>query len=189
VKRIDDVVVAFQCGETRGTHLESSARNTERLMRLILPLLAITALNLACAHAVRIESEPGADILVNGQRIGQSPATYTETTGTPEQVRITAKKGEREKTIVVQKNNVDVAPIGAGAAIGVGACLAGGVVTLVAAFVAPPCAFVTGPASWGALASGPLAGWYYFSHKMPDSVRVDLDDAPKVAENDATQQY
>ena len=155
---------------------------------LALPILsaALTALTalagLGCAHSVRIESTPGAVILVNGKNIGSSPATFQETTGMAETVQVTARHLGREKTIHVSKGDVDIAPIGAGAGIGAAACGAGLGVTVIAAFVFLPCAIVTGAASWASLAAAPAAGWFFFGHKLPDTVRVDLGDAPAVAD-------
>lgn len=140
-------------------------------------------LSVGCAHAVRIESAPGAEIFVNGKSVGHSPATYMETTGGSDSVQVTAKLHGREKSVNVQRSDVDMAPIGAGAGIGAATCGTGLAVTLVTAFVFLPCAAVTGAASWGALAAAPAVSWFFFSHKMPDVVKVDLGDVgPAVAE-------
>lgn len=86
----------------------------------------------------------------------------------------------REKTVMVQRTDVDMAPIGAGAGIGAAACGTGLAVTLVSAFIFLPCAAVTGAASWGALAAAPAVSWFFYSHKMPDVVKVDLGEPPSV---------
>ena len=143
----------------------------------LLPALAVCFSGFGCAHMVHIESAPGAEIYVNDQHVGTAPATYQETTGTSDAVRVTAKLHGKEKTITVPRDNIDMGPIGAGAGVGAGACMAGLGVSVVAALVFLPCAFVTAPLSWVALGVGPGAGWWY-SHKMPDSVKVDFDDEP-----------
>lgn len=52
-------------------------------MRRFLALLAASSVLLsACSHTVTIDSDPsGAEVRVNGEKIGTTPATYTETTG------------------------------------------------------------------------------------------------------------
>ena len=141
---------------------------------VVLGCVVTGTLGVGCAHAVRIESAPGAEILVNGKGVGTSPVTHSETTGLSDTVQVTARLQGKEKTVNVQRNDVDMAPIGAGAGIGAATRGTGLAVTLVSAFVFLPCAFVTGAASWGALAAAPAASWLFFSHKMPDVVKVDL---------------
>jgi hypothetical protein len=130
-------------------------------------------LNVACAHVVRIESDPGAEIFVNDQHVGTSPASYSETTGSPDAVKVTAKLHGKEKTVMVPRENVDMGAVGAGAAAGVGGCLASNLVLAGASLVFFPCAFAF-PVSWALLGAGPGYGWYY-GHKMPDNVRIDFD--------------
>ena len=89
------------------------------------PVVALVAvlcgMATGCSHVVRIDSAPGAEILVNGQSIGSSPATYTETTGAQDSVQVTARLKGRERTVSVERNHIDAAPIGVGAAVGAGA--------------------------------------------------------------------
>lgn len=145
-------------------------------------VLALALTNVACAHAVRIESAPGAEIFVNGRSVGTAPATYHETTGLEDNVSITARLHGRESTVQLRRSDVDMVPVGVGTAVGAGGCMAGLAVSVVLALIAPPCAMVTGAASWGLLGSGPLAGWVWFGHKLPDVVRVELEGAaPAVA--------
>lgn len=160
-------------------------------MRLLLalPVLALALTNLACAHAVRIESTPGAEIFVNGQSVGASPATYHETTGLSDKVTITAKLRGREKSVELQRSDVDLAPVGAGAAVGAAGCMAASAATLVSAFVFTPCILVTGPMAWASLLSAPLAGWIWFGHKLPDTVRVELDQGPPAVAVASEQPY
>lgn len=157
-------------------------RRSGRAMRPVAALALVGSLGgMGCAHAVRIESAPGAEILVNGKSVGTAPVTYNETTGSSDSVQVTARLNGREKTVTVQRSDVDMAPIGAGAGIGAATCGTGFAVTLVTAFVFLPCAAVTGAASWGALAAAPAVSWLFFSYKMPDVVKVDLGEPPRVA--------
>ncbi len=51
-------------------------------MRRFIALLAAASLLTACSHTVTIDSDPtGAEVRVNGEKIGNTPATYTETSG------------------------------------------------------------------------------------------------------------
>lgn len=143
-----------------------------------LAVLALVLPNVACAHAVRIESTPGAEIFVNGRSVGTAPATYHETTGLEDTVSISAKLHGKEKTVKLTRSEVDMSPVALGTAVGAAGCLTGLGLTVALVFVVPFCAMVTGPASWGLLASGPLAGWIWFGHKLPDVVRVEFDDPP-----------
>jgi subtilisin family serine protease len=148
-----------------------------RRMAVVCAVVGVVS-SVGCAHAVRIESTPGAEIFVNGKSVGTAPVTYNETTGSSESVQVTAKLNGREKTVIVQKSEVDFAPIGAGAGVGAATCGTGLAVTFVTALVFLPCAAVTGAASWGALAAAPAVSWFFFSHKMPDVVTVDLGGPP-----------
>lgn len=152
---------------------------------LAIPALAIALTNVACAHAVRIDSNPGAEIFVNGQSVGPAPATYHETSGFSDSVRITAKLRGAEKTVEMQRKDVDFSAVGAGAAAGAAGCMAASAATLVSAFVFTPCVLVTGPVAWGSLMAGPLAGWIWFGNRLPDHIEVRLEDAsPAVAMTD-----
>ena len=51
-------------------------------MRRFTALSVFLLLSAACSHAVIIDSDPtGAEIKVNGEKLGKSPVTYNETTG------------------------------------------------------------------------------------------------------------
>ena len=106
---------------------------------------------------------------------------YSETTGSSDTVQVTARLHGRENTVIVRRDNVDMLPVGAGAGLGAGACMTGGLISGLASLVFVPCAFVGGPVSWAACAAAPLAGWWFFSHKMPDVVRVELGEPPRVS--------
>lgn len=127
-----------------------SQRATAALVKFVRTAVAVGVvvtgtLSVGCAHAVRIESSPGAEIFVNGKSVGTSPAIYSETTGSSD-TQVSARLHGREKTVNVQRTNVDMAPIGAGAGIGAATCGTGLAVTVVAGFIFLPCALVTGAA-------------------------------------------
>jgi hypothetical protein len=136
--------------------------------------LISVALGSGCAHMVKIDSTPGAEIFVNGQHVGQAPVQYQETVGASENVQVTAKLHGKEKTVQVQKDQTDWGMVGIGSGAGFGACWGAGTVASLASLVFLPC-IVAVPVAWALLPAGAAAGWY-FGHKMPDTVRVDLDD-------------
>src|SRR4051812_39360214 len=75
---------AFGCGGGAGMGPAKEGAPTPGAATMkTLALLAVALVafaNAACAHMVRIESEPGAEIYVNGEHVGTSPATYQEST-------------------------------------------------------------------------------------------------------------
>lgn len=150
----------------------------------LLSLLSVAFASLfgsGCAHMVHIESAPGAEIYVNDQKVGVSPTNYQETTGNSDPVKVTVKKNGKERTVMVPRTDVDMGAVGAGAAAGVGGCLASNLVLGIASFVFFPAACLF-PVSWAMLGAGPGYGWYY-GHKMPDNVHIDLEGGgPAVAE-------
>jgi hypothetical protein len=137
-----------------------------------LTVVALSSLASGCAHTVRIDSAPGADIYVNGQHVGTAPVMYNETTGLKEEVRVTARKGNVENTIVVSKSNTDTNALLAGTGAGVGACCGIMTAASVLAVVLTPCA-VVGALALPAIASGALSGFVY-GNKLPDNVTVPL---------------
>lgn len=52
-------------------------------MRALIALLAsVSVLTAGCSHTVTIDSDPtGAEVRINGEKIGTTPVTYTEQTG------------------------------------------------------------------------------------------------------------
>ncbi len=51
------------------------------MRKVLAPVVAVLFLS-ACSHAVIIDSDPtGAEIKVNGEKVGKAPVTYNETTG------------------------------------------------------------------------------------------------------------
>ena len=88
---------------------------------------------------------------------------------------MTAKLHGKEKTITVQRSDVDMTAVGTGAAAGAGACLGANVMVGVAGLVFPPC-LLASPVGCALLGVGPGVGWYY-GHRMPDVVKVDMKDA------------
>jgi subtilisin family serine protease len=180
------LLVTFRRASKRGA-LAMRPSATSRItslakLAMLVPVGAVSLAGVGCAHMVRIESTPGADIYVNDQHVGTAPVTYQETTGTSDPVKVTVKAHGKEKTVMVPRNDVDMTALGAGAGAGVGGCLASNVALGVAGFIFPPCWFAF-PASCVVLALGPSYGWWY-GHKMPDNIQIDMKDASAVAESD-----
>jgi hypothetical protein len=114
---------------------------------------------------------------MDGKKLGTTPFTYNETTTQAGKVELVAKQAGKERKFSVDRNQVDVMPIVAGAGIGVGACLALNAVGFVAGFLCP---FALGLNVAGCLAlpGGPVLGWYAFGNHMPDTVAVKMDEPP-----------
>jgi len=156
--------------------------------------LVVVGLTTGCTHLVRIESSPGAEIVVDGKAVGKAPVTFEETAGSAP-VKITARLPPasvapgarvpgpgRERTIVVERTEVSLTSVAAGGAIGAGACAAVGVVAL----VLTTCSF--GLLFYPALALQvvgcllPVAGaggaWWVGGKHLPEVVVVDINGAP-----------
>ncbi|HEY4220268.1 MAG TPA: PEGA domain-containing protein [Myxococcota bacterium] len=89
------------------------------MMRLKLSVLLLAAaVGSACSHAVIIDSEPsGAEIKVNGEKVGTGPVTYSETTGWEKVYDIEATKGgfkNTRKEIKQTEWNVPVTAVSVG---------------------------------------------------------------------------
>ena len=55
---------------------------TSRSRSLVAAALALAVTASACSHTVIIDSDPtGAEVKVNGEKLGKAPVTYTESTG------------------------------------------------------------------------------------------------------------
>jgi hypothetical protein len=85
---------------------------------------AIFAMMTGCSHSVVIDSDPtGAQIKVNGQKVGTAPVTYTETTGWEKIYEITAEKpGYKNERMQVKQTEWNM-PLTIGSAIGFFVCL------------------------------------------------------------------
>lgn len=77
----------------------SMVKNTIAVVTVGLFAIAATG----CSHVVTIDSDPpGADIYVNGQKVGNAPVSYTEKTGWDKTYQIEARKpgyGKSELTV------------------------------------------------------------------------------------------
>jgi hypothetical protein len=157
-------------------------------------VLVAVALSVGCSHAVNITSTPpGADIYVDKKKVGTTPTTYTEETGSSGQVEIVAKANGKEKKVTVAKDKFAPLPIGAGAGAGAGACLVIGgaswvvaLVSVVAGTVFPPCLLGAlcpwlSPVGCLAIPAGAGVGWFMFGNQMPDTVNIDMADAGAAA--------
>lgn len=88
------------------THLKSMVANVVAASFL--------AASVGCSHAVTIDSEPsGAEITVNGAKIGTGPVTYDETTGWDKAYTIELKKnGFPDKSVEVKQSEFNTPILG-----------------------------------------------------------------------------
>lgn len=118
-----------------------------------LSLSAVLSFSTACSHAVIIDSDPsGAEIKVNGEKIGVAPVTYTETTGWEKVYDIEANKPgykATRKQVKQQEWNLPVSIAAGGCSL-----LLGTPVTVIGAV--------------------PLVGLFW-ARQLPDRVVVSMD--------------
>ena len=93
-------------------------------MRRVLAALVITSFGLACSHSVIIDSDPtGAEIKVNGEKIGVAPVTYNETTGWEKVYDLEASKAGFKPTRKQVKQQEWNMPVTVASGIGAFACI------------------------------------------------------------------
>lgn len=114
---------------------------------------ALLTLPAACSHSVIVDSDPtGAEIKINGEKVGIAPVTYSETTGWEKVYDIEASKAGFKTTRKQLKQTEWNLPV----AIGAAGCslLLGTPATIVGAV--------------------PLVGLFW-ARQLPDKVTVGLD--------------
>lgn len=94
-------------------------------MRSLPAVLALLLLSAACAHQARIESDPpGAEVIVNGDRVGLSPVEIPDEGGWKRSYEITLRKdGYEDKTVSITQAELNPAMVTAAAVCG--ACTLG----------------------------------------------------------------
>lgn len=86
--------------------------------------LLVSSLNVGCAHSVIIDSDPtGAEIKVNGEKVGTAPVTYNETTGWEKVYDVEASKPGFKTTRKQVKQTEWNVPVTAATGIGSFACI------------------------------------------------------------------
>ena len=97
------------------------------MLRRILSLATVVtfvASSAACTHAVIIDSNPtGAEIKVNGEKVGTAPVTYNETTGWEKVYDIEATKPGYKVTRKEAKQTEWNVPVTASSAVGAALCI------------------------------------------------------------------
>ncbi|MFO7723596.1 MAG: PEGA domain-containing protein [Bacteroidales bacterium] len=82
--------------------------------RAVAAMLAISILITSCASTTMIQSDPsGAKIYLDGEPMGKTPYTHTDTkiTGTPTQIKLVKEGYEDFHTVMIRNEEVDVGAI------------------------------------------------------------------------------
>lgn len=156
-------------------------------------LLALVLACSGCAHSMQIRSDPpGAEVFVDGEKIGTTPMTWQEPVGDEGAYDVEVRRGSQSERFTVAKTgwSVETAALVGGACIGgsfaagvVGgilwvASLALGLPTCGASLVLAPVGFaavlVGALGFWPAVAATGIVTWLY-GRVGPDVVYVDLD--------------
>lgn len=157
----------------------------------VLLLLAVTLLASACAHPVTLLSEPpGAEVYVDGERVGTTPYTLQEITGEPDSVTVELRHDGVSARFGVLRTAWAVEPLflSLGVLLG-GMALAslGSLIGALSAVIAPvalPLAIgffvATFAAQFVVIAGTAVASWGpffvagLFGRESPDTVKVDF---------------
>lgn len=136
------------------------------------------ALLFGCATPMVVSTTPpGADITVDGKPVGKSPATaQIDSGGGPVTVRAKIS-GRPEVTKSVSKDQINWAPVAAGAAAGVGTFCATLTLSGVIGVFVPVLNFVTCPLGCLGCASvvaAPVGAYFLWGSKPPEQVTVEL---------------
>jgi PEGA domain len=144
--------------------------------------IAVACVASGCAHTVNMTSEPaGAEVYLNGQKLGTTPFAYEEKSAGSGKVELVAKQGGKEKKVSVDRNQLAMNPILAGAGAGAGACLAINAVGCLGWFVIGFFAAPVNLVGCLALPAGAGVGWFMFGNQMPDTVKIEMTDAAPAA--------
>jgi hypothetical protein len=155
-------------------------------MKLLASLfaLAFACVAAGCSHTVNMTSEPaGAEVYLDGTKIGTTPFAYEEKSGSPGQVELVAKQGGKEKKVTVPRSTISPMGIGVGAGGGAAACVALNLAGCALGFI-PYVGFVSWTLNCAGclmLPAGAGAGWYFMGNTMPDAVKIEMKDAEPAA--------
>lgn len=142
--------------------------------RSVLVALALVTQG-ACATTMQIESSPsGAEVTYEGKPVGTTPmALDVPAGGMGSSVELTLKKGALQKTVTVQRSEIDWLGAGIGAGADTAACLAIGVGSTAVSFIFPLCGFLAcvAPAAYLEL---PVQ-IFLIGFRAPDKLSVTLE--------------
>jgi PEGA domain len=145
---------------------------------LVAMALAVTFLSVGCSHTVNFKSEPpGAEVYIDGQKVGTTPFAYEEKTAGSGQVEVIAKQGGKEKKTTVLRNNLAAMPVAAGAGAGAGACVVLSCGSIVLGFITYGLCWVGTLPALLLIPAGAAGGWFLYGNQMPDTVTIDMKDA------------
>jgi hypothetical protein len=155
---------------------------------LVAVFLVVTT---GCAHAVQIKTTPpGAEISVDGQKVGTSPATFQHSSSGAGTITVKATYQGKEVTKQVPKDQLAWDAIGAGAGIGVAGCCALSAAATVAGFFVGIFATPITCLACGSLVAGPAVAFVMYGNRPQDQINLDLTkelgpDAPVASDPSA----
>lgn len=130
-------------------------------------LVLVAVVAAGCAHPVVFRSEPaGADVLVDGAKVGVTPLTWQEPPGAARVIDVEVKHGERSERFAFKKEGWStdtIAAVGAPCVGGSALAAAGGLAAFFASIALVPCtgglSIFCGWAAFPVVAAGVLGFW------------------------------
>lgn len=130
-------------------------------VRARLPLAAVLACSLAslaCAHTLEVRSEPpGAEVLVDGEPVGETPLTLERTTSHADVSSLVVRKDGREARLALLEDGWRFEPILAGF-VTMGALTFGGIAAAAIGYVALFASIILVPTFGAGVLAGMIVG-------------------------------
>lgn len=165
-------------------------------LRAVVVLLFVLPLLVGCAHAVELRSEPpGAEVFIEGERVGVTPMILEETSGETDRITVEMRQNGVAARFAIERDGWSAAPVLVGAGlfvvgvVGAPVAMAGGYLfalsaVFTGALLSPALgiAVVTGGLALYALGVvglslatwAPFVGAGLFSRVSPDQIAVDF---------------